>query len=303
MKNGETMERRTFEVSELRLSGGGDKPSRIDGLAAPYNSPSKLLRTAKGQPFVEVLLPGAFDDCLGDDVRCLFNHDDSRILGRSTAGTLALTTSERGLEYSCELPETSYAADLSKSIARGDVRGCSFAFAVADEGQSFRNENGTMIREIRKVSRLFDVSPVTNPAYEQTEVVCRSVDAAAEELLEPVREGHEKRAMDVCPQCGAEVSPDTPRCPLCGAQAHAGYCLCGACGGFISAGQRFCDTCGMQVPQQTVTCGQCGVRVTDGAAFCPLCGASLAGDSVDAAGDRAADNLEAEARQKLAELL
>lgn len=122
---------------------------------------------------VERVMPGTFDDAIqqAQDVRGLFNHDPNCILGRTKAGTCRLSVDARGLRYEIDPPKTQLCADLMESISRGDVTGSSFSFRVVD--QAWITEGEQEIREIRKVE-LFDVGPVTFPAYEATEAGLRA---------------------------------------------------------------------------------------------------------------------------------
>ena len=117
----------------------------------------------------ERIMPGAFDEALKrpDDVRCLFNHDASSILGRSTSGTLTLTVDAIGLRFSCELSDDEDGRSIASKVGRGDVSGCSFGF-IADK-VVWREEGELTYREIESV-RLYDVGPVTYPAYKGTDV-------------------------------------------------------------------------------------------------------------------------------------
>lgn len=162
---------------ELRAAADG-KPALVRGYAAKFNSRSDNLG-GESYPFFEVIAPGAFDDVLADDVRALFNHDANLILARSRAGkgTLRLFVDETGLGYEFEPDiEQSYARDLVRALARGDVDQSSFAFSVASEGDKWVEEDGIVTRTIKKVGRLFDVSPVTYPAYPDASVALRSLD-------------------------------------------------------------------------------------------------------------------------------
>lgn len=151
---------------------GEGRPPLIRGHAAVFN---KLSENLGG--FREVIAPGAFDGVLGDDVRALFNHDGSLILGRSTAGTLRVGIDSEGLTYEIDPPDTQYARDLLVSLERGDVRESSFGFRVAHGGDRWdENEDGVLIRTITRVARLFDVSPVTFPAYPDTDSTKRALD-------------------------------------------------------------------------------------------------------------------------------
>ena len=163
-----SIERRTFEVAELRVE-EGDKPV-IAGHAAVFESLSDDLGN-----FREKIARGAFADSIArDDVRALFNHDPSVVLGRNRAGTLSIAEDERGLAIRIEPPDTQGARDLLVSIARGDISQMSFGFrTITDE---WAQVEGETIRTLKKV-RLFDVSPVTFPAYPQTDVALRSMEA------------------------------------------------------------------------------------------------------------------------------
>ena len=165
------IERRTFKM-EFRTT-GKDEPPMIRGVAAVFNSLSEYL----GE-FREQILPGAFRLALIDaDVRALFNHDPSMILGRTTAKTLRLAETDQGLEYECDLPDTSYARDLMTCMRRGDINQCSFGFSVDDDGVTFQKDSeGVWTRTIHVVERLYDVSPVTYPAYPDTTCAMRSLD-------------------------------------------------------------------------------------------------------------------------------
>lgn len=125
--------------------------------------------------FRERIAKGAFDDVLGDDVRALFNHDASHVLGRTKSGTLSIAQDDTGLAYEVELPDTNSARDLIKVIERGDVDQSSFAFTVEKDTWT-EDEDGRIIRTIEKMKRLYDVSPVTYPAYPDATVGIRSME-------------------------------------------------------------------------------------------------------------------------------
>lgn len=164
MKHGD-VERR-FLPLELRSSESGETVT-ICGYAAVFN-----ISTDLGW-FREKINPGAFDDVDTDTV-ALFNHDANMVLGRKSAGTLRLKTDERGLFMEVDLPNTSYAQDLAASISRGDIKHQSFAFTVLDD--EWCMEDGKDTRIIKRVKHLFDVSPVTYPAYSDTTVAKRSLE-------------------------------------------------------------------------------------------------------------------------------
>lgn len=172
-------ERRSFEVSEVEFEErAGRTLPIIRGHAAVFHHLSQDLGG-----FREQVVPGAFaDSILADDVRALFNHDASMILGRNKAGTLKLSESARGLAIEIDPPDTQYARDLVTSMRRGDVSQMSFGFTVPPGGQDWaKDSSGATIRTLKKV-RLFDVSPVTFPAYLGTDVAVRDALAAFDEF-------------------------------------------------------------------------------------------------------------------------
>lgn len=152
----------------------------VTGYAALFNSPSEQMWN-----FREQIAAGAFDATDMSDVRALFNHDPNMLLARTSSGTLSLEVDSRGLKYSFELPDTQAGRDLGELLRRGDVSQSSFGFTIAeDEWQEKRNDAGEVeetTRVIKKVSRLYDVSPVTYPAYPDTSVALRSLEAWREE--------------------------------------------------------------------------------------------------------------------------
>lgn len=159
---------------EVRAEQQSDQPTRIIGYGSVFNSRSEPL-----WGFREIIKPGAFDDVLTNDVRGLFNHDPNFILGRSAAGTLSLSVDERGLQYNILAPDTQTIRDLVIApMIRGDISQSSFAFQVARDGDDwYEDDEGIVIREISKFSRLYDVSPVTYPAYQDADSGVRSMKA------------------------------------------------------------------------------------------------------------------------------
>ena len=140
--------------------------SRLTGYAARFDSPTDIAGL-----FTEVVRKGAFREAIRrDDTRALFNHDANHILGRTKSGTLTLTEDEQGLRYDVTLPNTTWARDLYTSIKRGDVSQSSFAFRA---DQEVWVQGPKPLRELLAV-QLFDVSPVTFPAYEDTNVSARA---------------------------------------------------------------------------------------------------------------------------------
>ena len=134
----------------------------LTGYAARFNEPSEPL------PFTERIAPGAFKRSLRsrNDVKLLWNHDSSMVLGSTRAGTLTLTEDEQGLRVNAVLPDTQAGRDAKILIQRGDVTGFSFGFTVPKGGDSW-SEDGSE-RTLHSV-RLLEVSTgVAFPAYPTT---------------------------------------------------------------------------------------------------------------------------------------
>ncbi len=163
-------ERRTLSGTvEARAEG---ESRTLQGYGAIFNQRTEILGL-----FEEQIAPGAFGDAIGrDDVRALFNHDPNMVLGRSSAGTLRMVEDETGLRYDIDPPDTQVGRDVVTLIARGDVQGSSFSFETQDESWDYP-KSGLPLRTIRR-AKLYDVGPVTFPAYEQTTVSARSREAA-----------------------------------------------------------------------------------------------------------------------------
>jgi HK97 family phage prohead protease len=163
---------------EVRREG---EAKRLVGYAALFNSPTDIAGM-----FREQIAPGAFADAVGrDDVRALFNHDPNYVLGRTASHTLSLSEDERGLLYAATPPETTWAADLMVSVERGDINQSSFGFIVEEEEWVYPATRDELpLRVIKRVS-LFDVSPVTFPAYQDTTVSARSLEQASASVPAP----------------------------------------------------------------------------------------------------------------------
>lgn len=164
---------RTFNVSDIEVR-NDDGKNVVVGYGAVFNSESNDLGG-----FVEYIAPGAFDGRLEDDVRFLINHDGLP-LARTTNNTLRLSVDERGLKYEADMPDTTLANDLMTLLRNGTISQSSFAFTVEED--SWENVEGRNIRTINKVSRLYDVSSVTYPAYNEAgSFALRSLETWQEE--------------------------------------------------------------------------------------------------------------------------
>lgn len=172
------MERRLI-TTELRAT-TEDGKRKIGGYAAVFNSLSVVL-----WDFREEIAPGAFAEAIAkNNVRALWNHDTSEVLGASANGTLYLAEDATGLRFELELPDTQRGRDAYTLIERGDVAQMSFGFRSLPDGDEWRiDENGQYIRRLLKAD-LLEVSPVTFPAYPATTVGVRS-DVLGDEVQIP----------------------------------------------------------------------------------------------------------------------
>ena len=162
--NNTIMEKRIFNI-ENRFETREDGQEVVVGYGSIWNSRSQNLGG-----FYEYISPDAISQETIDksDVRALINHDPNLVLARSTAGNLSLSVDEKGLRYEFSIPETSYGKDLAINMKNGNINQSSFAFTVGSDEWS-TDEEGNDIRTITSIEKLYDVSPVTYPAYSQAE--------------------------------------------------------------------------------------------------------------------------------------
>ena len=172
---------------------------KVEGYAVVFNCESRDLGG-----FTEVIEPSALEGVISkSDILCLLNHnEDKGILARSNMGTgsLTLEIDEKGLKYSFEAPNTSLGDELLEGLKRGDISASSFAFKVGEDKWTKRND-GSYLRTINAIEKMFDVSPVYRAAYDATTVSVdtRGLDEAKakekrdmEEYYKQLREGLEK---------------------------------------------------------------------------------------------------------------
>lgn len=171
------MERRILPIkAEVRAAGDG-KPAMISGYSARFNELSVVLYGM----FRERIAPGAFAETIAaDDIRSLWNHNADYVLGRNVNGTLRLREDEIGLFMEVDPPDTQAGRDALISVQRGDVSQQSFMFDVQPDGDDwYEDADGQIIRTLTRV-RLYEVSPVTFPAYPQTSAEARGENKLVE---------------------------------------------------------------------------------------------------------------------------
>lgn len=163
------------EYRQLSFDASADAESRtIEGLI-PYNSLSEYMG------FWEKLNPGCFSKSISEqqDIRCLIEHDDRKLLARTKNGSLVLEDREDGLHFRLEAPNTTDGNDILVQVREGLVSGCSFGMIVMDERYTI--DDGKEVRTIME-ARLLEISLIlSEPAYPSTIVYTRSLSSAFKE--------------------------------------------------------------------------------------------------------------------------
>jgi HK97 family phage prohead protease len=167
---------------EFRAARKAGSPGTLTGYALKYETLSQNLGG-----FVETVARGAVDKSLADglDVLARYNHEDNMLLGRTSSGTVSLSSDEVGLAYTVDLPDTTVGRDLAVLAERGDVYQSSFAFYTVSDSWG-QTEQGFPLRTLEQV-RLVDVAPVNTPAYLDTSSGLRSLAEARGLSFDDVR--------------------------------------------------------------------------------------------------------------------
>lgn len=183
-----------FCPSQFRAA-ENDGKKYIEGYFAVFGDVYQLFEGA-----TESIDKGAFDGALGDDIRALINHETRLVIGRTKIGTLVLRVDDHGLWGRIEINENDVdAMNLYARVQRGDVDQCSFGFEILDERTTVDEVTGAVHWTILRV-KLWEVSVVTFPAYEQTSVKARmdeydqiksrQADAWRERMKERINKWH-----------------------------------------------------------------------------------------------------------------
>lgn len=160
---------------QIRAIDGQTESRKIEGYAMLFDVQSEYIG------YYETIKRGALtqeivDEC---DVFALFNHDDDKVLARSNKGkgSLTLTVDDKGLKYEFEAPNTELGNELIEYIKRGDISQSSFAFCINpqdSEAETWESKDGVYFRTINSIYKIFDCSPVFQPAYADTSVSKRA---------------------------------------------------------------------------------------------------------------------------------
>lgn len=187
---------RRFNPGTLQVEVREGKESRtISGYAAVFNRNSEDFGG-----WVERVDSGAFNEVLNHDAVALFNHDPNFILARNGVN-MTLTVDGVGLRYEFEAPNTTAGNDLLENIRNGNIKQSSFAFTTKEvKWYNPSDKSEPSVRTIMKVERLYDVSPVTYPAYPDTTVAARSfaeLQNNNEYLVHALKKRHELYLMSI----------------------------------------------------------------------------------------------------------
>ena len=168
------------EIRKAEIKSASDGRT-VSGYAVRFESESVNMG------FVEIIHRGAIteDTIKASDVFALLNHQENTVLARCNRGTgsLTLTVDDDGVFYEFEAPNTANGDELLEHIRRGERSQSSFAFSVANEDGAekwTKREDGIIVREINKIARLYDISPVYQPAYTETTCSKRALEKVTE---------------------------------------------------------------------------------------------------------------------------
>lgn len=169
-------------MREFRKFGTIEKRALVDGVEFPdkFGGVAAVVDTTTDMGWYEErIAKGAFDAALASadlDIRVLYNHEECQVLGRTKSGTGRVYVDERGnLAYDYDFdPNSPLHKTVAAAIMRGDITQSSFAFVIEEVTWSASAKYGEMgLRTINKIKMIYDVSPVTYPAYEDTEADSR----------------------------------------------------------------------------------------------------------------------------------
>lgn len=173
-----------METRQIQSNFKTDENRTVEGYAAVFESPSEYIG------WTEIIHRGAItqETINNSDVLAKFNHNDEKVLARSNKGngSLLLEVDDNGLRYMFESPKTELGNELLEYLTRGDITQSSFAFTVSKDknAERWHKENGIIYRDIYKIDKLYDVSPVFQPAYSETSCCKRfkEVEAQSNEI-------------------------------------------------------------------------------------------------------------------------
>lgn len=160
-------------ITDLQVRDNQESNTKsIQGYALKFNEPSEPI------PFIEFISPHALNGVDLSNVLLLYGHDFNNILARTDANTLTLQVDDKGLFFNAQLADTTLANDVYNDIKAGNLKGCSFGFNIAENGDTWdMDDNGNTVHYINQIANLDEISITPVPAYTETSVqVQRSLD-------------------------------------------------------------------------------------------------------------------------------
>lgn len=171
MKN-EQCEQRLIEIRAVENE---EDKMLIEGYAIVYEQPAT--HQYGSRKFTETIKKGALDNTDMKDVPLRYNHNDTwLIMARTRNKSLRLIKDDKGLKIEAELLDTQSNRDIYKSIQEKLIDRMSFAFTVADKGDTWQYGEKETTREITNIAKLYDVSVVDTPFYDGTSIYARSFE-------------------------------------------------------------------------------------------------------------------------------
>jgi len=187
-------EKRFYETKDIEIRSYDDKEEErfVEGYGVVYDREVEIW-----PGFREKIRPGAFEKSIrnSSEIKSFFNHNPNYVLATTRSKpSLMLEDSEKGLRFKAPIPPTSYGDDLRVNLERKNIRGASFSFTVDPGGEILtRDENGVLHREITE-GEIYEVGPVTNPAYSRTTASLRSEEDAYNECIKKYRAAQEPKS-------------------------------------------------------------------------------------------------------------
>jgi len=188
-QNQNSMEKRTYIGPETRARVTNEATRTIRGYGIVFNKESVDLR-AGGRVFREVIRPEAVRNVDFSNLLSMHNHRSERLLGATASGTMRTGVDSTGVWYEVDLPNAPTGDDVLESVRRGDTPGSSFQFDIRGDGDRWSMREGKAFREVTQFNGVYEMGPVSEPAYPDTSISARSMEAL--EALETVPEDIEK---------------------------------------------------------------------------------------------------------------
>lgn len=191
-------EKRCYFHDETRARVVNEETRTIKGYGIVFNKESVDLR-AGGRTFREVIRPEAVKGVQLDNILSMHNHRSERLLGNTRSGTMRVGVDKIGVWYEVDLPNSPTGQDVYESVKRGDTQGSSFQFDIKSDGDKWSIREGKAFREVVQFNGVYEMGPVSEPAYPDTSIAARSLEALVS--IKEVEDDME--AMD------GEETPDT----------------------------------------------------------------------------------------------